>query len=131
MLLRELEVRYARFTLKVDEKGRVTIPQVVRELLGIEPGTLVEMSLDESTKSVIIKPVFSGVVVSYRVSLRSREELVEAIRTVLEEGSELKQVECKELECLIRVLVLDTAVAEQVAEKLRLRELNLVEYSIL
>lgn len=123
-------MRYTRFTLKVDEKGRVTIPQVVREALGIEPGTLVELSLDESAKSIVIRPVFSGAVVSYRVSLRSREELVEAIRAVLEEGSELRQVECRELECLIKVLALDAALAEQIAEKLRSIGLNLVEYSV-
>jgi len=123
-------MRYTRFTLKVDEKGRVTIPQVVREALGIEPGTLVELSLDEPAKSIVIKPVFSGVVVSYRVSLRSREELVEAIKAALEEGSDLRQVECRELECLIRVLALDTALAERVAEKIRSKGLNLVEYSV-
>lgn len=123
-------MRYARFMLKVDEKGRVTIPQVVRELLGIEPGNLIELTLDESTKSIVIRPMFNGVLAIYRVSLRSREELVEAVRVVIGEGSELKQVECRELECFIRVLTLDSTLAEHIAEKLRSKGLNLVEYSV-
>jgi AbrB family looped-hinge helix DNA binding protein len=125
-----LKVRYARFTLKVDEKGRITIPQVVRELLDIEPGTLIELTVDESTKSIVIRPVFSGVLVTYRVALRSREELVEAVRLVIGEGSELKQVECRELECIIRALALDSGLAEHIAEKLRSKGLNIVEYSV-
>lgn len=54
---------------RVDEKGRVTIPQSVRESLGIEPGEEVTISVDDG--SVVIRP---------RVS---REEFVETMTGVV------------------------------------------------
>jgi AbrB family looped-hinge helix DNA binding protein len=54
---------------RVDEKGRVTIPQSIRESLGIEPGEEVTFALDDGT--VVIRP---------RVS---REEFVETMAGVV------------------------------------------------
>jgi AbrB family looped-hinge helix DNA binding protein len=56
---------------RIDEKGRVTIPQSIRESLGIEPGEEVTVSTEEGR--VVIRP---------RVS---REEFVETMAGVINE----------------------------------------------
>jgi len=39
----------AIFTVKVMQLGRVTIPESVRELLGINPGDIVEIKIQKKT----------------------------------------------------------------------------------
>ncbi|WP_123536114.1 AbrB/MazE/SpoVT family DNA-binding domain-containing protein [Halosimplex salinum] len=64
---------------RVDEKGRVTIPQSVRESLGIEPGEEVTVSVDDG--SVVIRP---------RVT---REEFVETMTGVITEETRADDAE--------------------------------------
>ncbi|MDP8002754.1 MAG: AbrB/MazE/SpoVT family DNA-binding domain-containing protein [Caldisphaera sp.] len=45
--------------VKVDSKGRITIPQTMRENLGIEPGMLVALLADSDKKEIIISPILS------------------------------------------------------------------------
>lgn len=47
-----------KFIARVDPKGRVTLPKEVREELGIKPGDLVVLSLEEGR--VEIKPLGSA-----------------------------------------------------------------------
>lgn len=64
---------------RVDEKGRVTIPQSIRESLDIEPGEEVTVSLEDGR--VVIRP---------RVS---REEFVETMAGVVNERSRAADAE--------------------------------------
>jgi len=41
----------AIFTVKVMQLGRVTIPESVRDLLGIKPGDIVEIKIQKRTPS--------------------------------------------------------------------------------
>ena len=43
--------------VKVDSKGRITIPQTIRETLGIEAGMLVAMLADTEKKEIIVSPI--------------------------------------------------------------------------
>ncbi len=45
--------------VKVDSKGRITIPQTMRESLGIEPGMLVALLADGDKKEIVINPILS------------------------------------------------------------------------
>ena len=45
--------------VKVDSKGRITIPQTMRENLGIEPGMLVALLADSDKKEIVISPILS------------------------------------------------------------------------
>lgn len=45
--------------VKVDSKGRITIPQTMRENLGIEPGMLVALLADNDKKEIVISPILS------------------------------------------------------------------------
>jgi AbrB family looped-hinge helix DNA binding protein len=42
----------ATLTVKVDVKGRLTIPQPLRKALGIEPGDIFFVALDETHKGL-------------------------------------------------------------------------------
>lgn len=119
-----------RYVLKLDEKGRITIPQVVRDALGLEPGMFVELVIDRSSRIIVVRPVASGIIATYRVSLDKRSDVVSLVSSVIEEGSDLRYLECGETECLLRVFLLDTLMAEKLAEKLRSRGLNVIEYSV-
>lgn len=118
----------SRYVLKVDEKGRITIPQSVREILGIEPGMFVELVVDTSAKVVVLRPTATGVLASYRIRLRERKDVVNAISAVLEEGSDLKYVELGESECVLVVFVIDNVMVEKLAEKLQRKGVDVVEY---
>ncbi len=118
-----------RYVLRVDGKGRVTIPLPLRESLGIEPGTVVELTVDASGRAVVVRPATSGVVASYRVSLYERRNVVSAVSAVLEEGSDLRLVECWESECVIEAFVIDEVMVERIAERLRAAGVEVVEYT--
>jgi len=45
--------------VKVDSKGRITIPQTIRESLGIEAGMLVAMLADTEKKEIIVSPIMA------------------------------------------------------------------------
>lgn len=119
----------SKYILKVDEKGRITIPLSVREILNIEPGTLVELLVDHSGKAIVIRPLITGVIANYRIRLRSRNELVDVISAILEEGSELKYLELGESECDVGVFVMDNVMVETLAEKMQMRGISIIEYT--
>ncbi|MEM2348166.1 MAG: AbrB family DNA-binding protein [Acidilobaceae archaeon] len=43
--------------IKVDSKGRITIPQTIREALNVEPGMLMALIADLDKKEIIVNPI--------------------------------------------------------------------------
>jgi len=60
--------------VKVDSKGRITIPQTIRESLGIEAGMLVAMLADTEKKEIIVSPIMAenAKVVQIEVTMQDR-----------------------------------------------------------
>ncbi|MCI4459515.1 MAG: ACT domain-containing protein [Acidilobus sp.] len=60
--------------VKVDSKGRITIPQTIRESLGIEAGMLVAMLADTEKKEIIVSPIMAenAKVVQIEVMMQDR-----------------------------------------------------------
>ncbi len=46
--------------VKVDSKGRITIPLTMREAIGIEPGMLMAIIADIDKKEIIVTPIFTN-----------------------------------------------------------------------
>ncbi len=75
--------------VKVDSKGRITIPQTIRESLGIEAGMLVAMLADTDKKEIIVSPILAenAKVIEIDVSVLDK---VGALAKVADKLSELK-----------------------------------------
>ena len=75
--------------VKVDSKGRITIPQTIRESLGIEAGMLVAMLADAEKKEIIVSPIMAenAKVVQIEVTMQDRPG---ALAKVTSKLSELK-----------------------------------------
>lgn len=60
--------------VKVDSKGRITIPQTIRESLGIEAGMLVAMLADTEKKEIIVSPIMAenAKVIQIEVTMQDR-----------------------------------------------------------
>lgn len=121
--------RASRYVLRVDGKGRITLPLPAREALGVGPGALVELVVDASTRTVAVRPLTVGVLASYRVSVPDRRGLADLVSAILEEGSDLRRVECWESECVVEVLAIDAVMVERVAEKLRAKGIGVEAYT--
>lgn len=75
--------------VKVDSKGRITIPQTIRETLGIEAGMLVAMLADSEKKEIIVSPISAdnAKVVEIDITMIDRPG---ALAKITEKMSELK-----------------------------------------
>jgi len=75
--------------VKVDSKGRITIPQTIRESLGIEAGMLVAMLADTEKKEIIVSPIMAenAKVIQIEVTMQDRPG---ALAKVTSKLSELK-----------------------------------------
>jgi AbrB family looped-hinge helix DNA binding protein len=75
--------------VKVDSKGRITIPQTIRESLGIEAGMLVAMLADTEKKEIIVSPIMAenAKVVQIEITMQDRPG---ALARVTSKLSELK-----------------------------------------
>ncbi len=109
--------------VKVDSKGRITLPLFIREKVNIEPDSYVEIELPEGGKELILKPfVKSGQLVDLEVRLKSIEELQTLLDIIQAEGAELKILKCRAspegVTCETSVVVLDYVMARKLRERL-------------
>ncbi len=73
--------------VKVDSKGRITIPQTIRESLGIEAGMLVAMLADAEKKEIIVSPILAenAKVVQIEVTMQDRPGALAKVTSKLSE----------------------------------------------
>ncbi len=55
--------------VKVDSKGRITIPQAMRETIGIEPGMLMAVIADIEKKEIIVTPIYGKDNIIYEIEV--------------------------------------------------------------
>ncbi len=71
--------------VKVDSKGRITIPQAVREALGVEPGMLMALIADFERREIVINPIASKpeAVYEFNLNLVDKPGALAAVTNVL------------------------------------------------
>ena len=112
--------------VRVDSKGRVTIPLSMREAVGIRPDTFISLEVDESTGVIVLKPSESSdeFLADFEVVMNSPKDIEELIKAVINEGGEVRYLRCyKDVESLSRceatVSVLDAKATHYLKEKLK------------
>jgi len=55
--------------VKVDSKGRITIPQTMRETIGVEPGMLMAIIADTDKREIIVSPIYGKGNIIYEVEV--------------------------------------------------------------
>lgn len=115
-----------RAIVKVDPKGRITIPLYIRETVGLEPFSYAEVEVSEDGKSIIIKPVSKSgeVLVDIKVTLNNINDFMQVLKTILAEGVEVRLLKCrsmdnKEYSCIFTLTLLDRILAEHIGRKLK------------
>lgn len=108
---------------KVDGKGRVTIPLHMREILGIDAGSYLELFVDVEKRQLIIKPIIKGYAEGYlaEVHLKISEftALSNAINQCVSEGYEIISLSCtrsESYECKLVVYVLELSYVDRLKE---------------
>lgn len=114
-----------RFISKMDSKGRVTVPQVIRESLGLYPGTYFEVMVDVNKRYVILKPVArgleEGVVAEVMVKVKDMNQLVNIVTKCINEGYDIMRLNCiknEVYECVLNVYAIDVAISEKLKDLL-------------
>ncbi|MCD6323637.1 MAG: hypothetical protein J7L55_00800, partial [Desulfurococcales archaeon] len=81
-----------RALVKIDSKGRVTIPMYLREALGLRPESYVELWVDEASGTIVMRPYEHGdeYLVDVEMLLPAPEDLEKVIRVVVDEGAEVR-----------------------------------------
>ncbi len=103
--------------VRVDSKGRITIPLYIREEVGIEPESYVEIVTAKDRKEIIIKPVTKSgeLIVSMKIVLREPADIVNIVDKLAREGTEVIEFRCRKEEgeyvCTITIGVIDYAMA--------------------
>lgn len=115
-----------KFLVKIDNKGRITIPQHVRESLGIGLGTYFEVVADFEKKQIVLKPLFKGkaegVTVEVKVKLKEINELQDIIKTCIDGGYDVISLSCiygEAYECVLDVYAIDDVQAGKLLKLLR------------
>ena len=105
--------------VKVDGKGRITIPLYIRESIGLEPDSYVEIEVIESGKELRLRPIAKSdeVLADLTVQLHSINDLHKLIEEVVREGADIKLLKCRSLNeerysCTITIGVIDVEMVE-------------------
>ena len=100
--------------VRIDSKGRVTIPLYMREAVGIRPDTYVSLEVDESTGVIMLKPSGSSdeFLADFEVTMNSPKDIEGLIKAIIDGGGEVRFLRCfKDVEslsrCEVTVSVLD------------------------
>jgi len=119
---------------KVDSKGRITIPQAIREALDIEPGMFVILIADLNRREITVAPIFtsSDYLYELEVELQDRPgalaKLTEALAAM---GVDIVAARCASVaryetaSCLIIVDTSRSNISEEALRK-KLEELDIV-----
>ncbi|MCD6085060.1 MAG: hypothetical protein J7J20_05925 [Desulfurococcales archaeon] len=115
-----------RAIVKIDPKGRITIPLYIRESVGLEPFSYAEVEVGSDGKSIVIKPISrSGeVLIDFKVSLSNINDFMKVLKTLLAEGVEVRLLKCRssadnEYDCVLTLTLLDRSLAEHLENKLK------------
>ena len=105
--------------VKVDGKGRITIPLYIRESIGLEPDSYVEVEVIEGGKELRLRPIAKSdeVLADLTVELHSINDLHKLIDEVVREGADIKLLKCRSLNeerysCTITIGVIDVELVE-------------------
>jgi len=120
--------------VKVDSKGRITIPQPIREALDIEAGMLVVLIADLQKREIIVSPVFAGSEHLYEIEVELKDKtgaLAKLTDTIASMGADIVAARCASVsrfESANCIIVVDTSRAKIDGETLRrkLEELDIV-----
>ncbi len=118
--------------VKVDSKGRITIPLYIREALNIGPDSYVELEVIKEKGVILIRGAATPgeTAVDFDIVLNDLKGLQDVISVIISSGSELKFMKCvKENgrhKCSITVLTLDLRSAEELKEEFIKRGLKVL-----
>ncbi len=105
--------------VKVDGKGRITIPLYIRESVGLEPDSYVEIEVVEGGKELRLRPIARSdeVLADLTIELHSINDLHKLIDEVVKEGADIKLLRCRSLgeerySCTITIGVIDIELVE-------------------
>ncbi|MEM1881006.1 MAG: AbrB/MazE/SpoVT family DNA-binding domain-containing protein [Sulfolobales archaeon] len=121
-----------RSIVKIDSKGRVTIPQHIREPLGIGLGTYFEIIVDSEKKQIVLKPLFKGggegIAVEVIIKLKEIKDLQEVITICSEGGYEIISLNClygEVYECALTIYAIDEVQISRLKELLSKYEITM------
>lgn len=114
-----------RLVIKVDGKGRITLPLYIRRELGIEEYSSVELVVDQARRELIVRPITSSgeYLINLEVELENPEKISELVNLIVDGGGELKIIKCvpNPNKCLVSVSVIDLRAGESLVETLSSR----------
>lgn len=112
--------------VRIDPKGRITIPLYIREAIGLEPFSYVEVEVSDNGKSVVIRPISKPgeVLVDIRASLKTVEDFTKLLELILAEGAEIRLLKCRSVngegyDCVFTLTLLDKSLAEYIGKKIQ------------
>lgn len=121
-----------RSVVKIDSKGRITIPQHIREPLGVGLGTYFEVIADPERKQIVLKPLFKGrdegVAVEASIKLKEIKDLQEVITICSEGGYEIISLSClygEVYECALTIYAIDDVQVGRLKELLSKYEITM------
>ncbi len=122
-----------RMTVRIDSKGRVTIPSVIRDELGLGPNSIVEIESDPDKGIIVIRPVSGeGVIVDLVVELPDINGVSKVVATVAKTGSELRYLKCSAgdagVRCELITTLLDYSLIKELVDRLDEGGVKVIEY---
>lgn len=122
-----------KMTVRIDSKGRVTIPSVIRDELGLGPNSIVEVESDPVKGIILIRPVSSeGVIVDLVVEAPNTNGVSRMIAAAAETGSELRYLKCSAgdngVRCELIITLLDYSMVKELVDKLSEGGIKVIEY---